>query len=167
MYTKHSAWLHGQAYILKTRYFNCLTKTKPWHAKIADKNLYSPQANKTSSLKKDSLMNPHVVRIAATPAKMPGDLSVKCLTLSALPVEKPAKFLSSPGMTVRFTVANAFRSKDNWRMLIAKVRLERRTFLLIFLFLRSHYIFIFPCYNKDNKLRRCSIEYEAKSNVEE
>ena len=84
------------------------------------------------------------------PAKTPENPSVKCLTLSALPAEQPAKFLFVPGMTARFTVANAFPSKDNLRMPIAEVRRKWRTFLSIFLFLLSHYGFIFLCYNKRN-----------------
>jgi hypothetical protein len=45
---------------------------------------------------------------------MPEGLSAKCMTLSVLPAENLARFLSSLGMIARYIAANAFQIKDKF-----------------------------------------------------
>ena len=93
---------------------NCFIKTKPSNAKIAEMNLYSPQANKTFSRKKASPTNPRDASHAAMPEKITEDLHAKCSMLSALHAAELAKFLSSRGMTVRYIAASASQGRDNF-----------------------------------------------------
>ena len=44
-----------------------ICQTKHWYAKTAQKNSYSPKANKISTKKRVSLMNPNDAPIAAKP----------------------------------------------------------------------------------------------------
>lgn len=60
-------------------------------------------------------MNRKGANPAVMPAKTPKDLlSVKCMTLFAHPAENPAKFLSSPEMTVRYTAAIVLQTVGNF-----------------------------------------------------
>jgi hypothetical protein len=52
--------------------------------------------------------------LAAMPVKMLENPSVKCMTLSALPAERIAKFLFSLGMIALYIAANVFQTKDNF-----------------------------------------------------
>lgn len=96
--------------------FKCTT-TKLSLAKIAVPSSYSLLMSRLSTPKKVSPMN----RSAASPAAIPVRLRAvvlrehpaKCSTLSALSAELPARFPSSPEMTVLYFAATASRTEDN------------------------------------------------------
>lgn len=68
--------------------------------------------------KKGSPMNRSAANPAAMPVKqpvaVPTEHPAKCLTLFALSAEHPARFLSSPEMTVLFIAASASLTEDNY-----------------------------------------------------
>ena len=97
--------------------FKCTT-TKLSLAKTADPNSYSPPMNRPSMRKKASPTSPSAASPAATLVSLPmaappKELPAKCTTLFAPSAEHPAKFPSSPEMTVLFIAASVSLARDN------------------------------------------------------
>ena len=101
-------------------------------AKTADRNSFSPQANRISTRKKDSRMSRRDARLAVTPVKTPEAApSVRCMMLCALPAESPAKCHSSRQKAARYTAATVSQSsgkKSDFRDVLFGARL----FILVF-----------------------------------
>jgi hypothetical protein len=73
--------------------------------------LFLQRASKIFLRKRDLPTNLRDANPAATLAKTTEDNNGKCLTPLVLRAEDPAKFLSSPGMIVRFIAAIVFNDK--------------------------------------------------------
>jgi len=90
------------------------TKTRPWSARIADKNSLLLPVSRNFMLKKALPTNPSAARHAEMHARLLPVKTVElavCMTLYALSAARSVRFLLSPTMTVRYIAATASRNK--------------------------------------------------------
>ena len=87
------------------------TLTRPLSARIADANSFSPPEIRSSTLRRASPTSPRDAVTAATPARLSAVRALlplaRCSTPFAATAVSPARFPSSPTMTVPFTATTA------------------------------------------------------------
>ena len=126
-----------RAKLFQVRLYPC-TKTKLSSARNAVTNSFSPQASRSSTLKKVSLMSPSVASPAVTQRKMRLVVSVNGLKQLVHPAVELQKFPLSRVRTDLYTAASASqrcrkKKLNNFSSEIKKIRSAKSGFFLSFL----------------------------------